>query len=277
METIKLVWRYSQESISSYKIIAVILISCVVSLNTIFQLRYVGRFNDITILDGMLYEFGLYTLYYLIIVPTYLFCIYDAVKPNPAEDFIYPRIGNRKKLFQIEVLSCIITSIIFFCIFVITSLLIFIFNLTFDIRLGDSMLLSQSITGEMINNSLINYPPLLSIIFQLILEQLSLIAFGLLLLLFMKLWKKKGISFAISIIIVFIMLVVEKSGSLSHFILPTHNIFIKDLDASSFGAFTFVFPVIYWIAIHSIISFADFQIIMRKDCLNRDEEASENQ
>lgn len=262
--------------VTSYKLLLIFAVACIMSLNSIYQLKFIGHLNDLTIFDGIIYEFGLFTLHYLIFIPLCIFVIYDLVKPNLLDNFLFHRIGGRKNLFISKMMSCVIMSLVLLCIIGLTSFLIISFNFQFYVRWGSGMLLNQSYNENLINHSLINCSPIFVIAYQFLLTLLSFISTSWLLLLFMEVIKRKSLALVATMLLNFLILVISKGNGADCIVLPCANTFVASVDISQIGYLAIIRPVIYWITIGGVIFLINRAVISRKDFLYEDSPEAES-
>lgn len=262
--------------VSSYKILFIFVVACIMPLNSIYQLRFIGQFSDLTVFDGMIYEFGLFTIHYLIFVPCCIFVIYDLVKPNLIDNFVFSRISGRKGLFISKMLSCVIMSLILLCIMGLISFVTLSFNFQVDIRWGSGMLLNQSYNESLINHSLINCSPLFVLSYQFLLVLLSLISTSWLLLLFMEVIKRKSFALVATMLLNFLILVLSKENGADRIVLPCANTFISNVDISQNGCLAIIRPIVYWVIIGGLIFLINRAVLSRKDFLYEDSPEAES-
>ena len=254
----------------SYKMLLIVVVGCILPLNTIYQLRYIGHWNDATIFDGLLYEFGLYTIHYLILVPLFIFMVYDIVKPSLMDNFIFFRITDRKKLFLSKMLSCVFATFVILLVLTIVSTIILAFNFRVVPYWSDSLLLTQSLRTELLNPSLVYYSPFLLMVYQFALIFLSLVVSSWLILLLMETVKRKSFALVIMMLINFSVLLLAKGSLADLFFLPCSNTLLVNIDIGKYGILAIMKPIIYWIILGAAIFVCDYQIISRKDFLYED-------
>lgn len=262
--------------ITSYKFLLIIAVACIMSLNSIYQLYFVGQLDDLTVFDGVIYEFGLFTIHYLIFIPLCIFVIYDLVKPNLLDNFLFYRIGGRKNLFLSKIMSCVVMSLVLLGILGLTSFLVASFNFQIDIRWGSGMLLNQSYYENLINHSLVNCSPLFVVAYQFLLVFLSFISTSWLLLLFMEVIKRKSLALVATMLLNFLVLVLSKGDGADCIILPCANTFVSNVDISQNGCLALIRPVVYWIIIGDLLFLINRIVISRKDFLYEDSPEAES-
>lgn len=262
--------------VASYKILLIFAVACIMPLNSIYQLRFVGQFHDLTVFDGMIYEFGLFTIHYLIFIPFCIFVIYDLVKPNLIDNFLFSRVSGRKGLFNSKMLSCLIMSLVLLCIMGLTSFAVLSFNFQIDMRWGSDMLLNQSYNENLINQSIINYSPVFVISYQFLLVLLSLISTSWLLLFFMEVIKRKSFALVITMLLNFFILILSKGHGADCIILPCANTFVSNVDTSQNGCLAIIRPIVYWIIIGGLIFLINRAVMSRKDFLYEDSPEAES-
>ncbi|MEG0596622.1 MAG: hypothetical protein RR502_01130 [Oscillospiraceae bacterium] len=261
--------------LSSYKMLMILIVACILPLNTIYQLKYIGLWNDLTILDGLQYEFGLYTLHYLILIPLCIFVVCDLVKPSLIDNFLFFRVGSRHNLFISKMISCVITSVFLLIVLIMTGLIILTFSFKIELRWGTSMLANQLQSGTLLNSSLFNLSPCLLILAQFIMVLFSFTGSSLILYLFMETIKRKAFALVAVFIINFFFLVVAKSSTKFFVLVPAANTFLAHADIFTKGHVAFVIPLIYWVVINIALVSANFMVISKKDYLY--EEAPEDE
>lgn len=254
----------------SYKVLLIVVVACILPLNTIYQLRYIAHWNDATIFDGLLYEFGLYTMHYLILVPLFIFVVYDIVKPSLMDNFIFFRIRDRKNLFLSKMLSCVFAAFVVLLVLAIGSMVVLAFNFQADPYWSDSLLHTQSLRTELLDSSLVYYSPLPLMLCQFALTFFSFVASSWLILLLMETIKRKSFALVVMMLINFSVLLLAKGSSADLFFLPCANTFLVNIDIGEYGVWAIMKPVIYWIILGGAIFVCDYQIISRKDFLYED-------
>lgn len=256
--------------LSSYKLLVLIAVSCIMPLNTIYQLKIVDNWQGLSVLDGLLYEFGLYTLHYLIFIPCCIFLIYDFVKPNLMDNFVFFRINNRHKIFFVKIFSCIFMSLLMLSVFVISSCVILSVNFDITTNWGKSLIQAQKISPILLNESIVDYPATLMMMYQLLLIFMSFTVFSFLLLFFMEVTKRKAFALVLAMLSNFIILILAKGNFANNMFLPCANTFLLNIDVKTKGSFAFVFPLLYWMFLGIMLCFINYIVISRKDFLYED-------
>lgn len=249
--------------LNSYKFLLCVLAATALSLNTIYQLKYVQHWPETTMPDAMLYEFALYSVFYLLIAPLNLYIVYDIEKPNDIDNYTLIRIG-RKNLFRAKIWSCVSIVLIYIFILVLSSVIILSFRFKFSTQWGSFLIDSHGLNYALIHPSLFSISACLSLLLQLGLLFFSLCAFGWLLILLMELMKHKATALITMLTFNFVCLVFTKQAHAIPIILPQSHTFLSFIDISNNYA-DIGSSVIYWIVFMMVLYLLMSTLFQQKD------------
>lgn len=254
----------------SYKLLFVLITACILPFTTIYHLRMVMGWKDLTILDGLQYEFGLYTSHYLILTPLCLFIVYDLVRPSLMDNFIFSRIRSRKHLFIGKLASCFLASLTMVVILLISACCIFPFNCRMVLKWGESFISEQYQQEVLLSNALIAYPPVTVFLYQSLMILFSFTATNWMLLLLMGVVKKKSLAMVFAVILDFGVLLFAKSSNSTFFLSPYANTFVVGVNPAKDGVWAFLRPIVYWVILLFLLFILNGIVFSKKDFLYED-------
>ena len=253
-------------SFSTIKLLVIFAILCALPLNTISALSDITLPQQFTVADGLVYEFGLYSIFYLIICP-----ISIVVSNDEIDRYILCRTSNRHSVILGKIVGLICVITVLFLVAAMLALIVCCFSMNRSFQWSE-LIIYNIISGGFIlfDISFIELPPLVTILVQIFLLVLCCVSLGELLFLFSMLFTKKLLGIIFSLLLNFGLLTIQVMGLYSDMfpIWPFQNLFLSQLNVNRL-----FFAVSYWIIIISILTIINLFLYKRKDLIY---ESSEN-
>lgn len=258
-------------SFSTIKLLVIFAILCALPLNTISALSDITLPQQFTVADGLVYEFGLYSIFYLIICPISIVVSYFVVSNDEIDRYILCRTSNRHSVILGKIVGLICVITVLFLVAAMLALIVCCFSMNRSFQWSE-LIIYNIISGGFIlfDISFIELPPLVTILVQIFLLVLCCVSLGELLFLFSMLFTKKLLGIIFSLLLNFGLLTIQVMGLYSDMfpIWPFQNLFLSQLNVNRL-----FFAVSYWIIIISILTIINLFLYKRKDLIY---ESSEN-
>lgn len=255
----KKITNYLILKMSSYKIVAIFLLIYVYCF-CIFS-YFIKNTKNYNYYDVVIHEFNYVTLFKFF-SPLFLLVLYNLCNNSNFYKYLFVKFKNRHEVYNINVIAVFLSAFVFNIFLNIISILQCIGNISFKNQWSTYFLhptiLSQ--TKGNLNIIINNFTPLKYIMYFNTLFTLYLFTLGLIFLVINTLFKKRVISFIVSMLLIFLNLSIDSINGFWNNFTFTSNIFFTEHSCNYI-----ILKLIYWILLIFILYFIGYILTKKLD------------